>query len=45
MFIAYEGATTTGDDSPEDKGWEFDKDAIWEVVPVEKTITVYKAVK
>jgi len=45
MFIAYADAMTTGDANPEDKGWEFDPDAIWEVTPKEKITTIYEAVK
>lgn len=45
MFIAIGWARTTGDDSPQDKGWEFDPEYIWEVEPTAKTITVYVAKK
>lgn len=44
MFIAFGWAKTTGDDSPRDKGWEFDPSCIWEVKPVTKTVTVYESV-
>lgn len=41
MMIGFDDATTTGDDSPSDKGWEFDPSTICEVSPREVTITVY----
>lgn len=31
MLIGFDYASTTGDDSPRDKGWEFDPDSICEV--------------
>lgn len=43
MLIGYNGATTTGDDSAYDKGWEFDPSSICEVKSEEVTVvkTVY----
>lgn len=41
MLIGFAGAITTGDDSPSDKGWEFDPETIGEVVKKEVTTTVY----
>ena len=42
MLIGYMDAKTTGDRSPREVGWEFDKDTICKVKPVEKTITIYE---
>ena len=42
MLIGFDDAKTTGDDSPRDKGWEFDPSSICEVVAKEVTKTVYK---
>lgn len=42
MLIGFEGAETTGDESAEDKGWEFDEGSICEVEVVEVTTIVYK---
>lgn len=44
MFIGFENAKTTGDDSPYDKGWEFDAKSICEVVAEQITTTIYKRV-
>lgn len=41
MLIGFDGATTTGDDSPSDKGWEFNPSSICEVQAKEVTTTVY----
>lgn len=38
--IGFNSARTTGDDSPRDKGWEFDPDTICEVEEKTETITV-----
>lgn len=43
-LIGFEWATTTGDDSPYDKGWEFDEDSICFVEPYEVTITKYRKI-
>jgi len=45
LLIGFGDAETTGDDSPYDKGWEFDPDSICEVEAQTETITrtVYKA--
>jgi len=45
MLIGFDDASTTGDDSPRDKGWEFDPDSICEVRSREVTTTVYERVK
>ena len=42
MLIGYYGAKTTGDDSPWDKGWEWDLDTVCEV---EKTVEIVEVVK
>ena len=42
MLIGFGDAITTGDDSPEDKGWEFDPNTICEVAAETKTITIYR---
>ena len=42
MLIGFEDAKTTGDDSPYDKGWEFDPKSICEVVAVPIVTTEYK---
>ncbi len=40
MFIAFEAASTTGDESAENKGWEFDPAAVVECEPKEvRTVT------
>lgn len=44
MYIGFNWATTTGDDTAEEKGWEFDPDTIEEVEKVEEVITVTKYV-
>jgi hypothetical protein len=44
MLIGFDGATTTGDDSPSDKGWKFDPSSICEVQAREVTTTVYDRV-
>ena len=43
MLVGFNSARTTGDDSPSDKGWEFDPDTICEVEKVTETkvITTY----
>lgn len=41
MLIGFDDATTTGDDSARDKGWEFDPDSICEVEAKEITTTIY----
>jgi hypothetical protein len=41
MLIGYDGAETTGDDSPSDKWWEFDPATICEVEAKEITTTTY----
>jgi hypothetical protein len=43
MLIGFGDAITTGDDSPSDKGWEFDPESICEVEAYEVTTTHYKA--
>jgi hypothetical protein len=45
MLIGFADAITTGDDSPRDKGWEFDPTTICEVVAEQVTTTIYKPVK
>jgi hypothetical protein len=42
MLIGFDDAKTTGDDSPRDKGWEFDPESICEVVAKEVVTTVYE---
>ena len=44
MLIGFGDAITTGDDSPRDKGWEFEPDTICEVIAKEVTTTVYEAI-
>jgi hypothetical protein len=44
-YISCLGASTTGDRSPNEVGWEFDWNSVEEVRPVEKTITVYEPVE
>lgn len=44
MLIGFHNAITTGDESAEEKGWEFDPSSICEVLAKEKTITVYEPV-
>ncbi len=39
MLIGYDGAETTGDNSPTEVGWEFNDSSICEVKAVTKTIT------
>jgi hypothetical protein len=39
-LIRFSGATTTGDDSPYDKGWVLDLSTVAVVVGVDKTIVV-----
>jgi len=41
MMIGFDGAITTGDDSPREKGWEFNPETICEVEPREVTTTTY----
>ncbi len=47
MKIGFDGAKTTGDDSPYDKGWEFDPESICEVEETTETVVVkkYKSIK
>ena len=40
-YIGYFDAKTTGDDSVRDMGYEIDEDTICEMIPVQKTVTVY----
>ena len=42
MLIGFDDAKTTGDDSPRDKGWEFDPSSICEVVAKEVITTIYE---
>lgn len=42
MLIGFQSAETTGDDSPEDKGWVFDLNSIEELESYTETITVTK---
>jgi hypothetical protein len=46
MLIGFSGATTTGDDSPTDKGWEFDPETCCEVEMHTETkiITTYRPI-
>jgi len=44
MLIGFNDAQTTGDDSPYDKGWEFEPESICEVIPYEVTEIRYKRV-
>ena len=44
MKIGFMGAATTGDDSPRDKGWEFNPDTICKVEPVKVEVTTYRLV-
>jgi hypothetical protein len=39
-YFSFGWAKTTGDDSPEEKGWNFDPDTIQEVAPVTKMVEV-----
>lgn len=41
-YFSFCGAVTTGDSSPEEKGWEFDWDSLEEVEPYEQIITITK---
>lgn len=41
MLIGFDWATTTGDDSARDKGWEFDPETICEVEEKQITKTIY----
>jgi hypothetical protein len=45
MLVGFIDGKTTGDDSAEEKGWEFDPSTICEVEAHEKTITVYEQKK
>lgn len=47
MKIGFDGAKTTGDDSPYDKGWEFDPESICEVKESVETVIVksYKPIQ
>ena len=42
MLIGFEDAETTGDDSAQDKGWEFDPESIHEVKAETKEVVVTK---
>ena len=42
MLIGFDDAITTGDDTPRDKGWEFDPESICPVIAREITVTVYE---
>ena len=44
-LIGYEWATTTGDDSPTDKGWQFNENSICFVEKKQKTIDYYEKIK
>lgn len=46
MLIGFDSATTTGDESPWEKGWEFDEESICEVVKKEETkiVTTYERI-
>lgn len=44
-LIRFIGASTTGDNSPEDVGWSFDTGSICEVKSVEETVVITKYVK
>lgn len=41
MKIGFMNAQTTGDESPEEKGWQFDPATICEVEETQETVTVY----
>lgn len=43
-FIGWMSARTTGDDSPYDKGWEFDPSSICYVEPYEIKCTKYRII-
>jgi hypothetical protein len=38
MLIGFNGAKTTGDESPYEKGWEFDINTVGEVEKIEKLV-------
>lgn len=42
MLIGFDDAKTTGDDSPTDKGWDFNPESICEVTAKEVVKTVYE---
>ena len=42
MLIGFDSAHTTGDMSPGEAGWEFDKSSICEVVKKEKVIITFE---
>jgi hypothetical protein len=44
-LIGYNWASTTGDDTPYEKGWEFDEDSICYVEPYEVTEIKYKKIQ
>jgi hypothetical protein len=44
-FIQFDWASTTGDNSIFDMGWEFDENSVIEVEPFEKVIIEYKPIK
>ena len=41
-LIGFNDAITTGDDTPYEKGWEFDPESICDVVAKEITLTIYE---
>ena len=41
MLIGFDGAITTGDESPSEKGWEFNPKSICKVAAKEITYTTY----
>lgn len=43
-LIGFKWAETTGDDTPYEKGWEFDEDSICFVEPYDVTITKYRKI-
>ena len=43
-LIGFQWAETTGDDTPYEKGWEFDEDSICFVEPYDVTITKYRKI-
>jgi len=47
MLIGFYSASTTGDDNPTEAGWEFDEEAVYEMVKKEerKIVTTYERVR
>jgi hypothetical protein len=45
LLIGFNYAFTTGDDTPKDKGWEFDPETIYEVEKKETTEVVVEYIK